>query len=70
MENSITIDKENKTISGTFRIERGGGHIGGKMTATINISDMSPLDFSSINEMVESLAKDLIYGICIKAINQ
>lgn len=69
MKNSVVINHEKGTISGTFHIQRGGCNAG-NLTATIEMRDMTPSDLERINEMTESLAKDIISGVARCAINQ
>lgn len=70
MENFIMTDKEKNTISGLFHIERGGGPTGGKLSAIIEISDMTPLDVSRIQGTIERLSEEIIHGLCMHIFNR
>lgn len=70
MENTIVTDLKKGTISGTFHVERGGGHSGGSLVATIVLNDMTPGDIGNIQELIQSISKDIIHGIAIHAVSQ
>lgn len=70
MKNMVITDKEKNTISGVFHIER-EATIGSKwkMKATIEISDMPPSDFARIHKLSESISEELVYGLCLHAMD-